>query len=254
MACVDTHCHLQIARFDEDRNAVLERSLERLAWLVVVGDTLENSLAACQMTSERVYAVVGIHPYHGATMDDGGEGTLRALAARDGVVGVGETGLDYYNEFCPRQLQRPAFERQLALAAELRLPVVVHSRAAEEDTLAILKNHGDHPEARIMHCFGGDAPFAEACMALGCYISFAGNVTYPKANALREAVRVVPQDRLLIETDAPYLAPQCLRGKRCEPWHVLHTLSFLAAILEMPEEVLAAQIQHNAEQAFRIGR
>lgn len=252
MPLVDTHCHLQMARFDKDRSDVLERSLARLEWLAVVGDNLESSLAACRMTQERVHAVVGFHPYHAAALDKNTETELRGLAGHAGVIALGEIGLDYFNEYCPRRLQQPAFRQQLALAAELDMPVVIHSRAAEDNTLAILRDHGPHPAACIMHCFGGDARFAEKCLELGCFISFAGNVSYPKAEQLRDAARIVPQDKLLLETDAPYLAPQCIRGKRCEPWHVEHTLSFMADLLDTPEETLAARINDNAARAFQL--
>lgn len=252
MDFVDTHCHLQMSRFDEDRDAVLARSLERLAWLVVVGDDLEGSRAAIALARNRVYAAVGFHPYHAAALDADAETRLRALARQPGAVALGETGLDYFNEFCPRRLQQTAFERQLAIAAELKMPVVIHCRDAEEDVMAILKNHGGHPAALIMHCFGGGALFAEQCLAQGCYISFAGNVSYPKAATLQEAARIVPEERLLVETDAPYLAPQCVRGKRCEPWHVVHTLAFLAALRNSAEDALAAQVRGNAERAFRL--
>ena len=252
MRCVDTHCHLQMAQFESDRNEALERALGCLDWLVVVGDDLEGSKAACALTGERVYAVVGYHPYSAAKLTDATEQELRELAQQPRTVGIGETGLDYFNEFTPRVLQRPSFERQLALAAELKLPAVIHSRAAQEDTLAILRDHASHLPSCIMHCFGGDAAFAEQCLELGCYISFAGNVTYPKAEDLREAARVTPLEKLLVETDAPYLAPQCHRGKRCEPAYVVHTLEFIAKLKGINAEELGRQVVKNACTVFGI--
>ncbi len=252
MLYVDTHCHLQMRQFDGDRDDVLARALDTLAWLVIVGDDLAGSEAACQMTGERVYAVVGYHPYNAPQLQEHGNDALCALAKRPGVVAIGETGLDYFKEYAPRAVQRPAFEQQLMLAATLNLPAVIHSRAAETDTIAILREYAPNMPPCIMHCFGGDAAFAEQCLALGCYISFAGNVTYPKAESLREAARIVPEDKLLVETDAPYLAPQCHRGKRCEPAYAACTLAFLAEIRERPADALARQVLTNAERAFRV--
>jgi TatD DNase family protein len=252
MPCVDTHCHLQSEKFDQDRGEVLQRARECLQWIVVVGDDLESSRAASELTGEQVYAVVGFHPYNAAQLNDQTEGELRRLAAHPRTVGIGEMGLDYFNEFCPRAFQQPAFERQLALAVELDMPAVIHCRAAEADTLALLKPYTGRLKSCIMHCFGGDANFAAQCLELGCYISFAGNVTYPKAETLRDAAQVVPLDRLLVETDAPYLAPQSHRGKRCEPAHVLHTLAFIAALRGVDCHELGAQVVQNGYDAFHI--
>ena len=252
MPCVDTHCHLQSEKFDQDRGEVLQHARECLQWIVVVGDDLESSRAACELAGEKVYAVVGFHPYNAAQLNDQTEGELRKLAAHPHTVGIGEMGLDYFNEFCPRALQQPAFERQIALAVELDMPVVIHCRAAEADTLAILKPYAGQLKSCIMHCFGGDANFAAQCLELGCYISFAGNVTYPKAETLRDAAQVVPLDRLLVETDAPYLAPQSHRGKRCEPAHVLHTLEFIAELRGVDCHELGAQVVQNGCNAFHI--
>ncbi|MCK5862660.1 MAG: TatD family hydrolase [Candidatus Hydrogenedentes bacterium] len=252
MRCVDTHCHLQMPKFDEDRNEALERALDCLDWLVIVGDDLEGSQAACALTRERVYAVVGFHPYSAGELNDTTEEALRELTRNPRTVGIGEIGLDYYNEYTPRALQQPTFERQLALAVELQMPVVIHSRDAQEDTLAILRDYVIRLPSCIMHCFGGDAFFAEQCLDLGCHISFAGNVTYPKAEALRAAARVTPQERLLVETDAPYLAPQCHRGKRCEPSYVLHTLEFIAKLKDIDIDELGEQVTANACSVFNI--
>ncbi len=252
MLCVDTHCHVQMKQFDNDRSEVLARAREHLQWLVVVGDDLEGSRAACMLTGDRVYAAVGYHPYNATQWREHGDERLRELAERPTVVAIGEIGLDYFNEYAPRAVQKPGFEQQLVLAAELQLPAVIHCREAEEDTIAILRAHAPYPQPCVMHCFGGDASFAAQCSELGCYISFAGNVTYPKAEKLREAARVVPTDRLLVETDAPYLAPQCRRGKRCEPADARHTLSFLAELKDMDQDELGLQIIMNAEAAFNI--
>ncbi len=252
MRPVDSHCHLQDHRFDEDRETVIESALETLEWLVVIGDDLENSRKAVALARPRVYAAVALHPYHATQADDEAIATLRELAVQPGVVAIGEIGLDYYNEFSPRDAQSRAFDRQLRLAAELALPVVVHNRNADADTLALLQPYSERVPGIVMHCYGSDAAYARKCVDLGLYISFAGNVTYPKAAQLREAAAVVPSERLLVETDAPYLAPQPVRGKRCEPAHVRYTVEALAALRGSAAADLAGQTAKNARRLFRV--
>lgn len=252
MRGVDTHCHLPMAQFDADREIVLAQALEQLEFLIVIGDGLDGSLGALELVRSNVYATVGFHPYQAAEYDDVAGGRLEEFASRPGVVAVGEIGLDYHNEVAPRPVQRRSFERQLLLAARLGLPAVIHSRDADEDSYAVLREHAPGLAACILHCFGGSVDFAEKCLDLGCFISFAGNVTFPKAASLREAAKRVPLDRLLAETDAPYLAPQPVRGKRCEPAHVLHTLRFLADLKGVSPEEMNACVLENACKAFRI--
>jgi TatD DNase family protein len=253
MILADPHCHLQDRRFDDDREAVIARALDALEWLAVVGDDIPNSETACQLVRPGVFAVVGVHPYHADGFTESDVDTLRALCARPGVIAIGETGLDYHNEFSARPAQRAAFVRQLALAAEMALPVVIHNREADGDTLAILADHAAALKSVIMHCFGSDAKAAELFVELGCYVSFAGNVTFPKAIPLREAASVVPAERLLAETDSPYLAPQPVRGKRCEPAFVRHTVEALAQLRGMSVETMAALLAENARRAFCLG-
>jgi len=250
MILADPHCHLQDRRFDEDREAVIARALESLEWLAVVGDDLANSEIACQLVRPGVCAIVGVHPYHGDEFTDDTLETLRALSRRPGVIAIGETGLDYFNEFSPRAAQRAAFVKQLALAMETGLPVVIHNRNADEDALAILEEHAASLKSVIMHCFGSGAPTAERCAELGFHVSFAGNVTFPKAEMLREAARVVPLNLLLAETDSPYLAPQPVRGKRCEPAFVQYTVEALAGLRGMAREEMAGLLAANAKRAF----
>lgn len=252
MRFVDTHCHLQHHRFDDDREDVIARALEALEWLVVIGDDIESSAAAVALSRDRVYAAVGVHPYHAEAVDDAALERLRSLAAAPGVVALGEIGLDYFNEYAPRPAQRKAFAAQLALASELGLPVVIHNRESDADTHALLAEHMPALSGCIMHCFGSGPEFAEQCVALGCHISFAGNAAFPKAEPLRDAARATPLERLLVETDAPYLAPPPLRGKRCEPQYVQHTGAALAAALELAPENLAAHTTANARALFRV--
>ncbi|MBI2423505.1 MAG: TatD family hydrolase [Candidatus Hydrogenedentes bacterium] len=252
MRLVDTHCHLQSERYSEDREAVLEESLNRLEWLVIIGDDLPSSEAALALVRHRVYAVVGVHPYYAAAFDAAQEEALAALAARPGVVAIGEMGLDYFNEYSPRAAQQTAFRRQLEMACALGLPVAIHNRDADADTYPILKEFSTSLKGCIMHCFGSTAADAERYVELGFHISFAGNVTFPKAEALRDAARVTPLDRLLVETDAPFLAPIPFRGKRCEPHHVAHTAACLAELKGVTLEAFTAQTTANAAAVYGI--
>jgi TatD DNase family protein len=250
MRLVDTHCHLQSERFHDDRAEVTARAVEALEWLVVIGDDLPSSREALALVGGRVYATVGMHPYYAKDTDAACLQELRSLAQQPGVVALGEIGLDYFNEYSPRAQQAPAFETQLELAAELSLPVVIHNREADEDSLAILRNHAQRLPAVIMHCFGSDGAFARRCTDAGFYVSFAGNVTFPKAINLHEAAAIVPPELLLVETDAPYLAPVPHRGKRCEPAHVHQTAAFLAQLRGVPVEDLGEQTTANAARAY----
>lgn len=252
MGLVDTHCHLQSQRFDDDREAVITACLEKLDWLVVIGDDMPSNHAAIGLIQPRVHAVVGMHPYYAKDVDSDVLDELRTLAVQPGVVGLGEMGLDYFNEYSPRADQARAFESQLELACELNLPIVIHNREADEDCHAILKDYADRLPGCIMHCFGSGPDYAEKFLALGFHISFAGNVTFSKAVALQEAAKVVPLDRLLVETDAPYLAPIPLRGKRCEPWHVEHTAAFLANLKGVSLEELTESTTRNARRVYAL--
>ncbi|HPO16892.1 MAG TPA: TatD family hydrolase [Candidatus Hydrogenedentes bacterium] len=252
MRLVDTHCHLQDPRFDEDRETVIHEALEVLDWIMVIGDDLPNSRAGIAMTRNRVYATIGFHPYYATQVNADTLNELRQLAAHPNVMAIGEIGLDYYNEFSPRPAQHAALQRQLELACELRLPAVIHNRQADDDTLALLQPFLDRLPACIIHCFGSDAAFARKCADRGLYISFAGNVTFPKAQPLRDAALAVPPDRLLIETDAPHLAPQIHRRQRCLPQYVLHTARTLAELKNIPLEEFCETITQNAQNAFQI--
>ena len=253
MGLVDTHCHLQDRAFDEDRDAVIGRALDALEWVVVIGDSLSSSAAGTGLVRKGVYAAVGVHPYHPEEIDDAGLVTLHALAGRPGVVALGEIGLDYYkHNAAPRDAQQEAFRKQLDLAAELKLPVVIHNRDSHEDLVAILDAYAHRLAGGIMHCFAGDAAFVEQCLRWDFHVSFAGNLTFPKAGALREAARAVPLNRLLVETDSPYLAPQPVRGKRCEPAYVAHTAATLAEVKGVTPDDLARITSENARALFRI--
>ncbi len=260
MGLVDTHCHLQSPAFDNDRRDVLARALAALDWIVVVGDDIASSEAACESAGDRVYATVGIHPHNADVATPENLQQIRDLAVhpclptgRPRVVAIGEVGLDYHYEHSrPRTVQIQALERQLELAAETALPVVIHCRDAYDDMAAVLDKHAPRLSGGVMHCFSGDTEFAERCVGLGLFISFAGNVTFPNADRLREAARNVPLERLLVETDSPYLAPQPVRGKRCEPLHVTHTARCIAELKDVDHAQFADTTTDNAARAFHL--
>ncbi|MFP4190612.1 MAG: TatD family hydrolase [Candidatus Hydrogenedentota bacterium] len=249
----DTHCHLQAGAFDEDRDTVRARALERLEWIVVIGDDIESSQAGLELTGPGVYAAVGVHPYHAAHVTSKSLETLEEMAASPQVVALGEMGLDYfkYND-TPPDVQAEGFRRQLELAVELELPVVIHNRESQDDIIAILDEYAGRLAGGIMHCFSGDTRLVERCVKWGFHVSFAGNVTFPKAGAVREAAAATPIDLLLVETDSPYLAPQPKRGKRCEPAYVRYTAETLAEVKGVSLEELGERATANAERLFRV--
>ncbi len=251
MPLVDSHCHLYDAKFDADRDAVTARALETLDWLVVIGDDIPTSEQAVALVRERIYATVGIHPYYAATADVAGIAQLRKLAQRPGVVAIGEIGLDYFkHNDTPRDVQRDGFLRQIDLAAELKLPIVIHNRDSDDDLAAILDEHAKRLPGGVLHCFSSGPELVERSAAWNFHISFAGNLTYPKAQNLRDAAKVTPLDRLLVETDAPYLAPQAVRGRRCEPAFVSHTAACLAEVKGLSVEEISQITARNAARLF----
>lgn len=253
MPLVDSHCHLQDKAFDEDRDEVLARALDVLDWLVVIGDDLPTSHAGVALTQDRVYASVGVHPYYAATVNDDTLDELRTLTRSESVVAIGEIGLDYFkHNDTPRDIQLQAFGRQLELAAELSLPVIIHNRESQDDLCAVLDEYHERLSGGVIHCFAGGVDFVERALSWDFYISFAGNATFPKAVELRVAAEAVPLDRLLVETDAPYLAPQPVRGKRCEPAHVQHTAHALAELKGINDESFYTATAENARRLFNI--
>ncbi len=225
---VDTHSHIHDPRFDDDREVVIDRARKAgVDVMITVGTDLETSRAAIALAERHsfIYATVGVHPHDVKNLTSEILAELRVLAQHPRVVAYGEIGLDYYYEHSPRDIQREQFKAQLSIARELNLPIVVHTRDAQEDTLAILKEEWND-RSGVFHCFTGDPTYAIEALHLGFMVSFSGIVTFPKATELREAVRVVPLDQLLIETDCPYLAPVPHRGKRNEP-------SYLPAVAEI---------------------
>ena len=246
---IDTHAHLDA--LEDDPARVLARAREAgVTRVIAVGSGIESCRAALDVAEREdgVYAALGIHPHQAGNDEAKRVEELRELLSSERAVAVGETGLDHYREYAPRDRQRALFEAQLGLAAELGKPVVVHTRAADADTLAALD---DFEGAVVMHCFSSPG-LLDPALERRWYVSFAGNVTYPNAYDLRAAARAVPGDRLLVETDSPYLSPQPRRGRPNEPANVVHTVAALAAARHEDADALAAEIDANADAAFRL--
>ena len=256
---VDSHCHVAEREFDADRDAVLERAAAAaVTTIVCVGATgrVETNAPAIELAGMRrgvrVVASVGIHPHDASSADDAALATLRRFASAPGVVALGETGLDYYYEHSPRAAQRAAFARTAAMARELDLPLVVHVRDAHREAVEVLRSEPLGPAGGVIHCFTGDTDDARAYLDLGLHISISGIVTFRNADALRQAVRSIPADRLLVETDAPYLSPAPHRGKRNEPAHVRLVAEAVAEVQGQPFEAVARTTRANAERLFRL--
>lgn len=245
---IDTHAHLDACAAPP--HEVVARARDAgVRRIVTIGCGVESCRDALEIAGREhgVAAVLGIHPHQAGDSGPADVATLRELLARPGAVGVGETGLDYYRDYAPRERQRRLFREQALLARELGKPLVVHTRAADDDTLAILAETAPAPV--VLHCFSSPDLLPEA-LARGYYVSFAGNVTYPNAVALRLAAARVPADRLLTETDSPYLAPQARRGRTNEPAHVVHVLDALAAARDEEPSAVERQVEENATRVF----
>lgn len=256
MQLFDTHAHLDEDAFESDRDDVIERARSSgVVGIVSVGTTADSSQRTVELSRQYngVYAAVGIQPNYVAEAQPGDWERIETLAEEDGVVAIGETGLDRYWDFAPFDQQQEYFERHLALARQRDLPFIVHCRESERDVVSQLQAAAAGGTlSGVMHSFCGDLETARECLKLGLYISFAGMLTFKKNDELRAVAAEIPLDRLLIETDAPYLAPQPKRGKRNEPALVEHTLRCLAEVRDLSPDELAAQTTSNARRLFKL--
>jgi TatD DNase family protein len=254
---IDSHCHLDEPRFAADRDAVMARARAAgVTCMVTIGasDAMQanhDAIALAQAYAE-VYATVGVHPHAARTVSEAVVDTIRGLAATPKVVAIGETGLDYYYDNSPRPQQQEAFRLFTRLARELGLPLVVHLRDAYADAERILREERAAEVGGIIHCFSGDRAAARAFLDLGFDLSFSGIVTFKNADELRAVARMVPGDRFLIETDAPFLAPVPQRGKRNEPAFVVHTAAAIAAVRQQPLAEVAALTRANTARRLRL--
>jgi len=257
---IDSHCHIDGEKFDVDRDEVVQRARDvGVAVMLNIGtgdprsDDFRRAVDVA-VRNKNVYAAVGVHPHDAKLYDDEAEEHLIGLIkSSEKVIAWGEIGLDFHYDHSPRDIQIAVFRRQIRKARELGLPIIIHSRAADDETVQILETECSYEGFRgIMHCFGGTPLMAEALLKLGFLISFAGNVTFKKADNLRDAARVVPLHKLLIETDCPFLTPEPLRGKRNEPSFVVHTAKYLADLYDIDVERLAKQTTSNFIGLFGI--
>ena len=255
---IDTHTHLDDTRYDGDRNETIERARKAgVGAFLTVGCDLATSRSAVTLADQHadVYASVGVHPHEVKHIGDGWYDELRRLARHEKVVAYGEIGLDYHYNHSSPQEQRQRFREQVQLARELRLPVIIHTREAQQDTIAILKEEMASEVGGVFHCFSGDAWLAKDALDLGFYLSFSGILTFQNATMLREIARQTPLDRVLIETDCPYLTPVPHRGKRNEPAFVSHVARQLAEIhSELSLEKIEEATTDNARRLFRLAK
>lgn len=275
---IDTHCHLDMDEFKQDRSVVIKRAQNAGVQLIItIGSDMESNREGLRLSKKYdcVYSSIGIHPHDAKEFSDGVYKTLKTwidkfrienynkkirnsqsatpLADRNPkIVAIGETGLDYHYDNSPREVQKDVFKKHLTLSSETGLPVIIHSREAKRDTLDIIKESG--VKRGVFHCFSGDIDMAKSGMDIGFLISIAGPVTFKNARRLREIAKVIPDDHLLIETDAPYLTPEPLRGKRNEPSYIIHTAKFLAELRGITLEDISRITTLNAKRLFNIGQ
>ena len=256
MQLFDTHAHLHFPDYADDLDAVLERARGAgVRGMVTIGTDRESNQAVVEMARRvpDVWATVGIHPHDAGDAGEADFAEMEKLARSEAkVVGFGEMGLDFYRNLSPPEAQREVFRRQISMARELGKPLVIHCRDAHDETLAILAEERAREIGGVMHCFSGDVQIARRCLDLGLFISLAGPVTYKNARALPEVARFVPEDRLVVETDCPYLPPTPHRGKRNEPAYVALTAAFVAELRGVAPEALGAAVTANASTLFGI--
>lgn len=261
MALIDTHCHVNFDSYDDDRDALLQRAVEQgVEKIINPAVDIETSHAGIALTVQydMMYCAVGIHPNSTADFELSMIDELRTLSERPKVVSIGEIGLDYYWDKSPKDKQRQAFEAQLALAQDVNLPVIIHDREAHQDVIDVLTTWvnglGDTLKDRVgvLHSFSAPLEIAEKALALGFYLGFTGPITFKKAEELRQIARVVPLDRILIETDGPFLTPEPYRGKRNEPAYVYHVADRLASLHGMTTEQMGQITTDNAKRLFKF--
>jgi TatD DNase family protein len=250
---IDTHCHLDFPEFDSDREDVIRRCRENgIEALINIGSSVEGSRRSVELAGKHdaIYATVGIHPHEADGFDDKAFSAIKDFAGQPKVVAIGEIGLDYYKNYSSKSNQRKMFIALVRLAKDLDLPLVIHNRQAPDEVLGVLKEEA--PLRGVVHCFSEDKNFLQECLNIGFYISFTCNITYKKADNLRELVRQVPLERLLLETDAPFLPPQEFRGRRNEPLHVRELARKISDLRNIAPEEVAAVTTGNARKLFNL--
>jgi TatD DNase family protein len=251
---IDTHCHLDMPEFDPDREEVIRRAKDAgVEAIITIGSGLQSSFKAVELSERHdlIYASIGVHPHDAKDFNDEAYEKLKELSFNKKVVAIGETGLDYHYDNSPRGIQREVMRRHIGLAVERNLPAIIHSREAQADTIGILRESG--LKKGLLHCFSGSIETAEAAMSMGLYISIAGPVTFKNAVKLKDIASAIPDEYILMETDAPYLAPVPVRGKRNEPAFIAHVAEELARLRGVSPEDIARITSLNAKRLFGIG-
>lgn len=250
---IDTHCHLDFPEFNPDRDKIIDCAKKcGIDYIINVGSSLKSSQASLELARkyEFIYAAIGVHPHEADSFDDKIDSSIKELARQDKVVAIGEIGLDYFKNYSKAENQKPLFECLVSLSKDLGLPLIIHSREASSDTLSILKKA--MPLRAVIHCFSGDEDFLKGCLDLGFLISFTCNITYKKAQNLRDMVKLAPMERILLETDAPYLSPEGLRGRRNGPENVKYVANEIAGIKEISVDEVARITTDNAKTFFKL--
>jgi TatD DNase family protein len=256
---IDSHAHLDTAQFDDDRSEAISRAVQAgVKRIVSVGTDISSSHRAVELAKKypELAAAVGIHPQETADVTSEDIANLASLAGLPGIAAIGEIGLDFYRDYSPHPRQIEILRQQLELTSSLNLPVIIHSRQAETAIVPMLKEWLiNNPTAQpgVIHCFNGDLPLAEIYLEMGFYISLGAYIGYPSSKALRQVVKGLPLEKILVETDSPFLPPQALRGQRNEPAYVVETARELAAIKGVSFEEIAAKTTENAGRLFRLG-
>lgn len=255
---VDTHCHLDMDDYRQDLDTVLNTATTNgISKIVTIGIDYQSSLSSIKLARryEQIYAAVGIHPHYAGTVSESEYKELARLVEdpANKIIAYGEIGLDYFRGHCPRDVQLTHFERQLQLAKELSLPIIIHDRDAHEDIMKLLKRYAPFPASGVMHCFSGDLNLARETMKLGLYISIPGIVTFKKSEMMQEVAQNIPLDRMLLETDGPFLAPVPHRSKRNQPSYLVYTAAAIAELRNTSPETIAQATTANAYELFGLG-
>jgi TatD DNase family protein len=255
LSLIDTHCHLEMDEFSPDRDEVIKRAKDAgIEAIITIGSDLKGNIGGLELSKkyDSIYSSVGFHPHDAKDFTEDIFNQIKIWVKREKVVAIGEIGLDYHYDNSPREIQRGVFIKQLQFAKEINFPVIIHSREAKRDTLEIIKESGINKG--VLHCFSGDIDMAERAMAMGFYISIAGPVTFKNARKPKEIAKMIPDDYLLIETDAPYLTPEPFRGRRNEPSYIVHTAKAIAELRGITLEDLSRITTINAKRLFKIGQ
>ena len=255
MQLIDSHCHLNLNAFNDDVDVVIQRARTAgVEKMVVIGTEMADSIRALELAHKYpdIYATIGIHPHDSKNADEAGYERFKALATDPKVVAYGEIGLDFYRDHSPKPVQRREFARQLHLAGELGLPVVIHDRDAHQEVYDIIRSEEGYRHGGVIHCFSADYDWAKRFVDLGFAISLPGTITFPKSNTQKEVAEKLSLDDLLIETDAPFLAPIPHRGKRNEPAYVGYVAEAIARIRKFDPEEVAAATSANSKRVFKL--